>query len=72
LKNVKLKYAEGTGASINNSKNINLSTVKFESTNKPLVKVLGNKTGAVLLPKEITSDKSSLSIGTDVAKNSVK
>jgi len=72
LKNVKLKYSQGTGATIYNSKNINLSTVKFESSNKPVVKVLGNKTGAVVLPKEVTADKSSLSIGTDVAKNAVK
>lgn len=72
LKNVKLIYTEGTGATIYNSKNITLSTVKFESANKPYVKVLGNKTGAVLLPKEITSDKNSLSIGTDVSKNAVK
>jgi polygalacturonase len=72
LKNVKLKYAEGTGATVYNSKNINLATVKFESANKPSVKVLGNKTGAVLLPKEVMSDKNSLSIGTEVAKNAVK
>jgi hypothetical protein len=67
-----MKYSEGTGATIYNSKNINLSTVKFESANKPVVKVLGNKTGAILLPKEIGSDKNSLSIGTDVTKNAVK
>lgn len=72
LKNVKLKYTEGTGATIYNSKNVNLSTVKFESASKPYVKILGNKTGAVLLPKEITTDKNLLSIGTDVARNAVK
>ncbi|EJL70000.1 glycosyl hydrolase family 28 protein [Chryseobacterium populi] len=72
LKNVKLKYSEGTGATVYNSKNINLSTVKFESQNKPFIKVLGNKTGMILLPKEVASDKNALSIGTEVAKNSVK
>jgi hypothetical protein len=70
LKNVKLKYSEGTGATIYNSKNINLSTVKFDSANKPVVKVLGNKTGAICRKK--SSDKNSLSIGTDVSKNAVK
>ena len=72
LKNVRLTYSGGTGAIIYNSKNVNLSTVKFESANKPYVKVLGNKTTAVLLPKEVIADKSSFSIGTDVAKNTVK
>ncbi|MFY7816102.1 MAG: hypothetical protein ACOVRK_13055, partial [Chryseobacterium taeanense] len=72
LKNVKLKYTEGTGATIYNSKNVNLSTVKFESASKPYVKILGNKTGAVLLPKEITTDKNLLSVGADVARNTVK
>jgi len=72
LKNVKLKYSEGTGATIYNSKNINLSTVKFESQNKPLIKVLGNKTGLILLPKEIATDKNALTISNEVAKNSVK
>jgi hypothetical protein len=72
LKNVKLKYSEGTGATIYNSKNINLSTVKFESQNKPYIKILGNKSGPVLLPREIANDKNAISIGTDVAKNTVK
>lgn len=72
LKNVKLKYSEGTGAVVYNSKNINLSTVKFESQNKPFVKILGNKTGVILLPKEVTTDKDAFSVSKDVAKNSVK
>ncbi|MDH6252519.1 polygalacturonase [Chryseobacterium sp. H1D6B] len=72
LKNVTLKYSEGTGAVIYNSKNINLSTVKFESQNKPLIKILGSKTGAVLLPKEITADKNALTISKDTPKNAVK
>jgi polygalacturonase len=72
LKNVTLKYSEGTGATIYNSKNINLSTVKFESDRKPYIKVLGAKTGAVLLPKQVAADKSFVSIGSDVAKNAVK
>ncbi|MDR4954345.1 glycoside hydrolase family 28 protein [Chryseobacterium sp. ES2] len=72
LKNVTLKYTEGTGATVYNSKNINLSTVKFESPIKPYIKILGNKTGAVALPKDLLSDKSTVSIGTEVARNSVK
>ncbi|WP_261511880.1 glycoside hydrolase family 28 protein [Chryseobacterium paludis] len=72
LKNVKLKYSEGTGATIYNSKKIDLSTVKFESVNKPFIKILGHKTGAVLLPKEISTDKAALSISTEVAEDSVK
>ncbi|WP_079241489.1 glycoside hydrolase family 28 protein [Chryseobacterium indologenes] len=72
LKNVTLKYTEGTGATVYNSKNINLSTVKFESPIKPYIKILGNKTGAVALPKNLLSDKSTVSIGTEVARNSVK
>ncbi len=72
LKNVTLKYTEGTGATVYNSKNINLSTVKFESPIKPYIKVLGNKTGAVAVPKDLLSDKNTISIGTEVAKNSVK
>ncbi len=72
LKNVTLKYSEGTGATIYNSKNINLSTVTFESDRKPVIKVLGAKTSAVLLPRGAASDKSSVSIGSDVAKNAVK
>jgi len=72
LKNVTLKYSEGTGATIYNSKNINLSTVKFESDRKPYIKVLGTKTGAVLLPKQAAADKSFVSMGSDVAKNAVK
>jgi polygalacturonase len=72
LKNVKLKYSQGTGATVYNSKNINLATVKFESQNKPLVKVLGNKSGAIFLPKEVANDKAAISIATEVAKNAVK
>jgi polygalacturonase len=72
LKNVTIKYSEGTGATIYNSKNINLSTVKFESQNKPMIKILGSKTTAVLLPKEITADKNSLTISKDTPKNAVK
>jgi hypothetical protein len=72
LKNVTLKYSEGTGATIYNSKNINLSTVKFESDRKPYIKVLGAKTSAVLLPKQAAVDKSFVSVGSDVAKNAVK
>ncbi len=72
LKNVKLKYSGGTGATVYNSRNIDLSTVKFESATKPYVKILGNKTTAVLLPKEIRADKTLVSIGTDVTKNAVQ
>ncbi|WP_114822182.1 glycoside hydrolase family 28 protein [Chryseobacterium sp. KLBC 52] len=72
LKNVTMKYTEGTGATVYNSKNINLSTVKFESPIKPYIKVLGNKTGTVALPKDLRSDKSTVSIGADVAKNSIQ
>lgn len=72
LKNVTLKYSEGTGATVYNSKNINLADVKFESPIKPYIKILGNKTEAVILPKEMRSDKNLLSIGTEVPKNAVK
>jgi polygalacturonase len=72
LKNVNLKYSEGIGATIYNSKNINLSTVKFESQNKPYIKILGNKSGPVLLPREIANDKNAISLSTEVAKNVIK
>ncbi len=72
LKNVKLKYSIGTGATVYNSRNIDLSTVKFESANKPYVKILGNKTTAVLLPKEIRADQTLVSVGSDVNKNAVQ
>jgi hypothetical protein len=70
LKNVKLNYTEGTGATVYNSKNIDLSTLKLESTQKPTIKVLGAKTTAVKLPKDITGEQ--LSISKEIAKNAVK
>lgn len=71
LKNVTLAYAEGTGAIVYNSKNIDLSTVTFESQ-KPSVKILGAKTGSVKLPKNITNTKNSLTISNEVSKNAVQ
>ncbi len=70
LKNVKLKYSEGTGATVYNSKNIDLSGLTLESANKPTIKVLGNKTSAVKLPKTVAKEQ--ITIGKDVAKNAVK
>ncbi|MCD1118668.1 glycoside hydrolase family 28 protein [Chryseobacterium turcicum] len=70
LKNVKLKYSEGSGAVIYNSKNIDLSTLQLESSQKPTIKVLGNKTSAVKLPKDVKGEQ--LSISKEVAKNTVK
>lgn len=70
LKNVKLKYSEGTGATVYNSKNIDLSGLTLESINKPTIKVLGNKTAVVKLPKSIAKEQ--ITIGKDVAKNAVK
>jgi polygalacturonase len=69
LKNVTLAYSEGTGAIVYNSKNIDLSTVRFESQ-KPSVKILGAKTGSVKLPKNIT--KNALTISNEVSKNAVQ
>lgn len=70
LKNVKLKYSEGIGATIYNSKNINLSGVVFESSKTPLVKIMGNKTSEVKLPEEISGEQ--IYISKEVVKNVVK
>ena len=70
LKNVKLKYSEGTGATVYNSKNVDLSGLTLESSKIPLIKVIGSKTKAVKLPKGISGDQ--LSISKDVPKNAVK
>lgn len=70
LKNVKLNYTEGTGAVIYNSKNIDLSTLQLTSSQKPTIKVLGSKTSAVKLPKDIKGEQ--ISISKEIAKNAVK
>lgn len=70
LKNVKLKYSEGTGAVVYNSKNVDLSTLQLESSQKPTIKVLGSKTSAVKLPKDVKGEQ--LQISKEVAKNAVK
>ncbi len=71
LKNVTLKYSEGTGATIYNSKNIDISGVMFESPkNSPVIKIIGSKTSAVKLPKNLSSEQISLS--KDVPKNTVR
>ena len=70
LKNVKLKYSDGTGATVYNSKNIDLSGLTLESANKPTIKVLGSKTSAVKLPKNVAKEQ--ITIGKDIAKNAVK
>ncbi|WP_315054609.1 glycoside hydrolase family 28 protein [Chryseobacterium indoltheticum] len=70
LKNVKLKYSEGNGAVVYNSKNVDLSTLQLESSQKPTIKVLGSKTSAVKLPKDVKGEQ--LQISKEVAKNAVK
>ncbi|KFC21630.1 glycoside hydrolase family 28 protein [Chryseobacterium sp. FH1] len=71
LKNVKLKYSEGTGATIYNSKNVDISGLTLESANnKPTIKVVGNKTANVKLPKTVAKEQITLS--KEVAKNAVK
>lgn len=70
LKNVKLKYSEGTGAVVYNSKNVDLSTLQLESSQKPTIKVLGAKTTSVKLPKDVKGEQ--LSISKEIAKNAVK
>lgn len=70
LKNVKLKYTDGTGATVYNSKNIDLSGLTLESSNKPAIKVMGSKTSNVKLSKNIAKDQ--LTISKEVAKNAVK
>ncbi|QQQ30321.1 glycoside hydrolase family 28 protein [Chryseobacterium indoltheticum] len=70
LKNVKLKYSEGTGAVVYNSKNVDLSTLQLESSQKPTIKVLGSKTSAVKLPKDVKGEQ--LQISKEVTKNAVK
>ncbi|MDQ8141908.1 glycoside hydrolase family 28 protein [Chryseobacterium sp. CFS15] len=70
LKNVKLKYSEGTGAVVYNSKNVDLSTLQLESSQKPTIKVLGSKTSAVKLPKDVKGEQ--LQISKEIAKNAVK
>ncbi|MBW8524236.1 glycoside hydrolase family 28 protein [Chryseobacterium chendengshani] len=70
LKNVKLKYTEGTGAVIYNSKNVDLSTLQLEASQKPIIKVSGSKTSAVKLPKNVTGEQ--LQISKEIAKNAVK
>lgn len=69
LKNVTMKFTEGNAATIYNSKNIDLTTVKFESSKTPIIKVLGNKTSKIKLPKSI--NKNNISISKDVQKNAV-
>lgn len=70
LKNVKLKYSEGTGAVVYNSKNVDLSTLQLESSQKPTIKVLGSKTSSVKLPKDVKGEQ--LQISKEIAKNAVK
>ena len=70
LKNVKIKYTDGTGATIYNSKNVDISGLTLESSKTPLIKVIGSKTKAIKLPKGISGDR--LSISKDVPKNVVK
>ena len=70
LKNVKLKYSEGTGATIYNSKNIDLSGLMLESAAKPTIKVVGSKTDNVKLPVNLPKDQ--ISVAKDVAKTAVK
>jgi len=70
LKNVKIKYTDGTGATIYNSKNVDISGLTLESSKTPLIKVIGSKTKAIKLPKGISGEK--LSISKDVPKNTVK
>lgn len=70
FKNVKIKYNKGTGTIIKNSKNVDLYGLTLESSTNPLVKVLGEKTSSVKLPKEITGDK--LFISKEVSKKAVK
>lgn len=70
LKNVKLKYSEGTGAVVYNSKNVDLSTLQLEGSQKPTIKVLGNKTSVVKLPKNVTGEQ--LQVSKEIAKNAVK
>jgi len=70
LKNVKLNYSEGTGATIYNSKNIDLSGLTLESAAKPTIKVVGSKTDNVKLPLNMPKDQ--ISVAKDVAKTAVK
>jgi polygalacturonase len=70
LKNVKLKYSEGTGAVVYNSKNVDLSSLQLEGSPKPTIKVLGSKTSAVKLPKNVTGEQ--LQVSKEIAKNAVK
>ena len=70
LKNVNVKYQTGTGTAIYNSKNIDLSGLKLQAEQKPTIKVLGSKTTAVKLPKDVKTDQ--ITIAKDVAKNAVK
>ena len=70
LKNVKLKYSDGTGATVYNSKNIDLSGLTLESANKPTIKVIGSKTANVKLPKTLVKEQ--ITISKDVMKNAVK
>ena len=71
LKNVKLKYSEGTGATIYNSKNVDISGLTLESANnKPTIKVLGGKTANVKLPKTVAKEQ--ITVSKEVAKNAVK
>ncbi len=70
LKNVIIKYTDGTGATIYNSKNVDISGLTLESSKTPLVKVVGNKIKSVRLPSGLSADK--LSVSKDVPKNAVK
>lgn len=70
LKNVIIKYTDGTGATIYNSKNVDISGLTLESSKTPLVKIVGNKTKSVRLPSGLSADK--LYVSKDVPKNTVK
>ena len=70
LKNVTISYTTGNGLSMLNSKNIDLEGLQLKSTQKPTIKVLGNKTSNVKLPKNKMNAE--IIISQDVSKNAIK
>lgn len=69
LTNVYLKYKSGMGATIYNSKNINIQNISLEHSAKPIIKVMGNQSKQITLPKNIS--KSEIILSKEVNKKAI-
>ena len=69
LKNVKFNYKDGKAVTIFNSKNVDLSTTEFKSARTPEIKIIGNESDKIKLPKAF--DKKNVTSSKEVKKNAV-